>query len=503
MPAWPILGPGRGLRVRPVRIFSVSVFALSLAVTLSPAGGARAETLQDALISAYIDNPALQAQRARLRVTDETYVQVQAEFAPTVTLQGQGTYDRNWDSKDTRAAERTSATPLPDYTEQNSGSGSLVISEPLYSGGKLAADLKAADADVRAGRQALRTTEANTLYNVVLAYADMLRDQQELEIRKLNLAELQHELEEAKARLKAGEVTQTDVAQSQAELDDEQSLTQQASDQVEISRANYAAAVGHKPEGLAPLPELKGLPATIDDCLKAAERDNPDLGQALWTEAGSHARIYSARAALRPTISAQIQAGYQGPLSPYDPRALGRQVSATANVVVPLYSGGLIQSQVRQAVDQNAVDQMSVEDTHRTVTQTLLTLWAERHTALMTIDAESRRVAAAKVEFEGMRKEYSAGERSTLDVLTAEETLRDAEISVESAKHDAYVLGAGILQNMGWLEMRNLVDGLRPYNPAAHLEKVMPAGVPWQKPLEALDDSGSRTVKPMSVTGGK
>lgn len=482
-----------------MRFRRVSLAVMFAAACLLPCSAVRAETLQDALISAYVDNPQLQAQRARLRVTDETYVQVQAEFAPTVSLQGQGTYDRAWASKATRKAERASTPKLPDYSEQNMGTGSLVISQPLYTGGKLAADLKAADADVRAGRQALRTTEANVLYSVILAYADLLRDQQALEIRKLNLVELQHQLDEAKARLKAGEVTRTDVAQAEAQLADEEALTQQAADQVEISRANYAAIVGHKPAGLAPLPDLRGVPANIDDCLKAADRDNPDLGQALWTEAGSHAKIYAAKAGLKPSVSAQVQAGYQGAMSPYDPRTLNRQVAVTANVVVPLYSGGLVQSQVRQAIDQNAVDQMNVEDVRRAVAKTLLTLWAQEHTATMAIDAQSRRVEAAKLEFEGMRKEYSAGERSTLDVLTAEETLRDAEIALVSAKHDAYVLNAGILQNIGWLEMRNLVDGLRAYNPAVHLEKVMPAGVPWQKPLEALDDSGTRNVKPMAL----
>ncbi len=479
---------------------SVSLIAISIAAALYPNASAYAETLQDALLSAYVDNPQLQAQRARLRVTDETYVQVQAEFAPNVSLQGQGTYIRAWASKETRAAERASTPNLPNFQEQNTGTGSLVISEPIYTGGKLAADLKAADADIRAGREALRTTEANVLYNVILAYADTLRDQQELDIRKLNLAELQHQLDETKARLKAGEVTRTDVAQAEAQLDDEQALTQQAADQLEISRANYAAVVGHKPDGLAPLPELHGIPAKVDDCLTAANRDNPDLGQAEWTEAESHAKIYSARAGLKPTVSAQIQAGYQGALSPYDPRTLNRQVDVTANVVVPLYSGGLAQSQVRQAVDQNAVDEMNVEDVHRAVAKTLLTLWAQKHTAAAAIEAQSHRVDAAKVEFEGMRKEYSAGERSTLDVLTAEETLRDAEIALVSAKHDVYVVDAGILQNMGWLEMRNLVAGLRSYNPAEHLEKVMPSiGVPWQKPLEALDDSGVRSIKPMGV----
>jgi outer membrane protein len=474
----------------------ISVIILGMAGVLC-ASSCQAETLEDALIAAYRGNPDLQAQRARLRVTDEAYVQASAQFAPNVSLQMQGEYDSSRLSKFAQDAARQTNPGLPDYTEQNSYSGQLVISQPLYTSGKLSADLQAADADVRAGRAALRTTEANVLYSVILAYADVQRDQKIVDIRNLNHQMLQHQLDEAQARLKAGEITRTDVAQAEAQLADEETLVEQAQSQLQISRANFEAAVGYAPESLAPMPDLVGLPKSIDDCLKFADSSNPDLMQAMWREAGSHARIYGARAGLGPTVSAQVVSGYQGPLVPFDQRDLGHNLGVTATVVVPLYSGGMAQSAVRQAVDQHAADQQAVESARRAVTKVLATLWMERQAALRAVDSQKRRVDAAKIAFDGMRREYTANERSTLDVLISEETLRDAEISYVSAQHDAYVAGAAILQNMGWLEIHNMAPSAPGYDPVARLRTAMPKfGMPWQKAIEHLDGSGVGHLRP-------
>lgn len=471
----------------------------SLAVALSMCGTSAAETLQDALVAAYKTNPQLQEQRAQLRVTDETYVQTAAQFAPTVSLQVQGSYDREHLSKSERALQRPSNPNLPDFVEQNQVSGQLVISEPLYTSGRLSADKDAAAAQVRAGREALRTTEANVLYSVILAYADIERDQQAVDIRKLNLDMLQHQVDETVARQRAGEVTRTDVAQAQAQLASEQALYQAAQQQVIISGSNFSAVVGRQPDSLAPLPEMVGVPKTFDGAISAAERDNPDLLQAIWLETGSHSKIYAARSSLGPNVSMQLQSGYQGSLVPFDKRDLNRGLGLTATVIVPLYSGGLAQSQVRQAVDQNSADQMAVDDVHRAVIKNMATLWSQRQIALNDIDADTRQIAAAQIAFEGMRKEYSAGERSTLDVLVAEETLRDAELSLISARHDAYVISAALLQNMGWLELHNLAESDY-YDAAAHIPAVTPKlGVPWQPVFQKIDALGTRKVQPETV----
>ncbi len=467
------------------------VFSVALVSAMVCVNVCEAETLQDALTVAYKTNPDLQAQRARLRVTDETYIQTRSQFAPTVSLQAQGSYDREHLAKSTRQAEGASNPNLPKFLEQNSVNAELVVSEPIFTSGRLTSQLRAANADVHAGREALRTTEANVLYNVILAYADIERDQGALDIRQLNLDMLHHQVDETRARQKAGEVTRTDVAQAEAQLAAEDALYRSAMGQLDISRNNFAAVVGHMPADLAPLPALVGVPGTLDEALKTADRDNPDLLQARYIETGSRAKIDVAKANLGPTVTAQVQQGYQGSLVPFDQRDLNRGLGITANVIVPLYSGGLYQSQVRQAFDQNAVDQMTVDGTRRSLTKVLATIWSERLVAQNAVEAQTRQVAAAKIAFEGMRKEYTAGERSTLDVLVAEETLRDAELSLNSAKHDVYVTGAAILQNMGLLEITNLVEIDTIYEPDRHLNEAgKGAIVPWQPILEKLDGIG-------------
>lgn len=188
---------------------------------------------------------------------------------------------------------------------------------------------------------------------------------------------------------------------------------------------------------------------------------------------------------------------------PFDQRDLNRGWGVTANVVLPLYSGGLYQSRLRQAADQNTADRMTIDAVERSLTKVLATLWSQRLVALNNIDAQTRQVEAAKIAFQGMRKEYTTGERSTLDVLVAEETLRDAELSLESARHDAYVTSAAILQNIGWLELKNLVETETTYRPERHLKEITPKiGVPWQGVLQHIDGIGvkaPRPIKPQSM----
>lgn len=461
-----------------------------------PAG---AETLQDALLSAYHSNPQLQAERARLRVTDETYVQTLAQFGPTVSLQVEGRYDRTYLSKSQRAAARPNNPELLNYAEQNNYVGQLVVSQPIYTGGRLTADVESADAEVEGERQALRTVEANVLYATILAYADLLRDQSELDIRQLNFDMLQHQLAEASARQRAGEITRTDVAQAEAQLAAEQAFFQAAAGQIEIDRANFAAVVGHEPGRLAALPELLGVPETLDKALLIADRDNPDLLQAQFVERASHARIYAARSAQAPQASLQLQSGAQGPLVPFDNRDLSRGLTAMLSINVPLYSGGMARSEVRQAIDQNTADTMSVDNVRRNVVRNLSASWVQRQVAVQAVDTQTRQVEAAKIAFEGMRKEYTAGERSTLDVLVAEETLRDAELAQIAARHDDYVAKAAVLQTMGLLEMHNLAMTDNLYRPEDHLRAISQASRFLEKPFEALDRLGASRLSEPSL----
>ena len=448
---------------------------------------ANSETLSDALVEAYRSNPTLLSQRAQLRAVDETYAAALSELGPTVQVQVTANYQQTRLGKATRNTERLSTAQLPDFLEQNSGQGEIVVTQPLYTGGHASADLDVAVAKVRAAREALKATEANIMLSVIQAYSSVVEDGHALEIRRLNLETLEHQVVETKARLKAGEVTQTDVSQAEAQLASESALYAQAQGQMGIDRAAFFAVVGRNPGSLDDPPDLEGLPDTIDEAFSLAETESPDLKAAYFTEQESRAQIRATRSTYAGTVSASVQYGSTGSLTPFDPRNLQRATVGIVTYSQPLYTSGLDRAQIRQSLEANASDRFNIETARRSVVQNVANGWTQLATATRTIAAQEAQISAAEISFKGMRLEYRAGDRSTLDVLVAEETLRDAELALAAARRDRLVAEATLLRYMGRLSPEALVATLTPYRPSDHFTKSIHDAPPWTAPLFQLD----------------
>ena len=178
-------------------------------LAMAAAGGARGETLGDAMALAYQSNPTLQAQRATQRALDETYVQAMANLRPQITVTSTVSSESNNEVGDTTGR-------LAGRTQLNSNS--IQISQPLYTGGRIEADVSAAVAGVLAGRETLRAAEETTLQNVVQVYVDVRRDQESVEIARENVELLQRQLDESRSRFAVGDITRTDVAQTQTRV---------------------------------------------------------------------------------------------------------------------------------------------------------------------------------------------------------------------------------------------------------------------------------------------
>lgn len=471
-------------RARP--IVSATVVACLLGV-----GSAHAESLAEALALAYDSNPTLQMQRAQLRAEDEGYVQARAALGPSVQLQLSATYDQTKLGKSAQQAQRLSVPNPPDDIERNTASANLTVSQTLYSSGRISAQLSEAEAAIWAGREALRATEGNVLLSVIQAYAAVRRDQAQLEVRRKNLDMLQAQLKETQARLKAGEVTRTDVAQAEAQLAAERALYAAAQGQLLLSRTAYFEVVGRNPGTLEPEPPLPGQPASVDEAFEIAERASPDLNQARRAEQQSRAKVVEARAQAGATVSLRGQYGHNGPALPYDRRDMDREIVGEAVVSKPLFSSGLIQSGVRQSLQLNTSDRVRIEAVRREVIRAVADAWNQILTARAAAEAQEAQRKAAELAFRGMRVEYRAGERSTLDVLVAEQTLRDAELALISARHDEYVATAALLRQLGRLEARALIPAIPTYSPAENFRKVEGAGaVPWTGMVGAIDRLG-------------
>ncbi|MGC1305508.1 MAG: TolC family outer membrane protein, partial [Caulobacteraceae bacterium] len=439
---------------------------------------AHAETLADAVALAYQSNPTLQAQRAQLRATDETYVQARAGWRPTASAQVGANYSKAPESTLFGVSQ----------VESNTGQAILGVTQPIYTGGRTAAEVRATESDVMAARQGLRATEAQVLQGVVQAYADVLRDQQLLAVHQDDVAMLQREVDDANARLQAGEVTRTDVAQTETQLISSQSALTAAKGQLQVSRSNYAQVVGQNPGQLAPPPALPGLPIDVDHAFDAAEADNPTLRQAEFTEQSSRIRVAEARAANRPTLSVNANIGLTGPVTPFFGNAYDRAVNASAVITQPILTGGVNASQIRRALELNNSDRISIETTRRAVVQAVSQAWNGMVTGRNTTTGEEKHVGVAQDYFFGTREEYKVGQRATLDIIVAEQSFISARLALISARHDTYVAESSLLAAVGRLEARYLTPDTPSYDPAKSFKRVKNAGdLPWEGVVAAID----------------
>lgn len=480
------------------RLLAATVCAAVAGASAFPAG---AETLADAIALAYQNNPTLQAQRATQRALDETYVQARSGWRPTLTLGGRVQYNETRTPK-AAAGQDTNADGIPDsfgafgIRESNSGAAQLTFNQPLWTGGRVAAAVNAANADVLAGRENLRRVEAQVLASVIQAYSDTRRDQETVRIRQENVNVLTRQLQESNARFDVGEVTRTDVAQSQARLSQAQALLQSSVAQLAITRATYATLVGQNPGELAAEPSLAYLlPTDPDEAFKLAEEFNPQLRAQQFTEQASRARVAGARAERLPTVSTSVTYGFSGPAIPDRPAdafqrdLYQRGVTAAVSGSIPLFNGGLTTSRVRQAVERNNADRITVEGVRRTVLQNVTTFWSQLIAARANITSSDEQVRAAKIAAEGTRQEQQVGLRTTIDVLNAENELRTAELNAVTSRRDEYVAAANVLAVMGRLEGKNLVPVVPQYDAAKNFRKlrITWGWVPWEEAVGVVD----------------
>ena len=479
------------------RLRRLGAGALAVLAASAFACVASAESLADAITLAYQTNPTLQGQRAQQRVTDESYVQARAGFRPTANLQATGTW--YWQKYASCQILFGCYSGAPGGFNQNYNqlNAQVSVTQPIYTGGRATSRMKAAEAQVLAGRELLRQAEAQVMLAVVQAYEDVRRDEQALAIRKDNVGVLQRQVDETRARFEVGEVTRTDVAQSQAQLAAAQALLSSAGAQLASSRAAYASQVGQSPGTLEPEPVFKIFPTTVDEAFDTVEYNNPSIRNAEYSEAAAEAQAAEARAQRMPQLGLQGSYGYEQPIHPWDTSQNVRSATAALVFSQPLFAGGAVESQVRQYVEQANIARIQLEQARRSSIQNVSQAWNVLLAARANIVADEEQVKAARVAFEGTRAEQQAGLRTTLEVLSAQQVLEDAQLALVNARHDEYVAAAGVLAVMGLLEAKNLVPGIEnlPGGHSFEQLKHAPGYVPGiDEAVSTIDSVGSKQV---------
>ncbi|WP_140985498.1 TolC family outer membrane protein [Asticcacaulis tiandongensis] len=452
---------------------ALSLLALMSAMAVSPVN---AESLADAIAQAYAQNPTLQRARALQRANDENYVQARSGLGPSLSL----------------GADIGYQDPGLQGTKSTTGL-SLSASQPLFSSGGLTSGLNAAEADVRAGQEDLRTIESQVLLQVIDVYTAVRRDQEALRIQQESYAVLNQQLEETRARFEVGELTRTDVAQSEARLAAASAAVSAAQAKLDASRAAYVAIVGQSPVALDPAPALQ-VPNDFTQALNRAENNNPSLRAAQYSEAAARSRVSQARSGLGPNVGLTASYGVNAPTNDF--RDLGSRDVATAGirVTVPLFTSGLNSSRVRQASENYNAQRISVELSRREVVQQTATNWGNMNAARAGASANREQVRAASVAAEGVRLEQGVGLRTNIEVLNAEQELRQAQLALIDAERSEYLASAQLLAVTGDLRADALVAGIETYDPAANFDAVKNKGA---TPLEPL----IRAVDGLVVSG--
>ena len=458
-----------------------------------------AESLADAIALAYQTNPTLQAQRATLRALDESTVQARSGWRPSLSASASGQYTETRTPQQSRATlVDSNGDGIPDtaagsgIVERNAGAATFNLSQPIWTGGRVASAVSAAQADVLAGQENLRRIEAEVLGGVIVAYVDVRRDIEALRIRQDNVQVLSRQLEESDARFEVGEITRTDVAQSQARLAAAEAQMRSAEAQLAISRASYASIVGQNPGDLEPEPPLAPiLPPSVEVAFEAAAINNPQVRQAMYNAQAAEARVAAARAERMPNVGLNASLGWSGLAEPFEPSDYSRNITGRATLTVPLFTGGLTNSRVRAARARETASELAVEQARRTALQNVTQAWSQLLAARANIGSTDEQVRAARIAAEGVRQEQQVGLRTTIDVLNAEQELRAAELAQISARRDEYVAAASVLSAVGRLDAANLIPDVDRYDAQANSRdlRFTWGWTPWEEPIALVDSA--------------
>lgn len=423
-------------------------------------GPAAGQSLDEALAAAYSTNPTLRAGRAQLRAVNEGVPQALSNWRPTVTVTGSAGRQRT-DSKTSSSSTDNTTTPL---------AASATISQPLYRGGRTIAETARAENEILAQRAILDSVEQSILLRAATAYMDVWRDQSVLELNINNERVLLRQLEASQDRFEVGELTRTDVAQSETRLAVATADRIAAEGSLSTSRAIFQEVVGVAPTLLAAPPPLTGLPGGLEETVQAAIAGNPDVLAATFAEKAAQKRVREVLGELLPTISLDASVSHVKETSLSGSESNEAQVLAT--ISVPLYQQGAVSSRVREAKQISNQRRLEIDEVRRRQEQEAVSAWR----ALETARAQSRSfeagVRSAEIALEGVRQENLVGARTVLDILDAEQELLDAKVNLVRSQRDAVATGFQVLAAAGRLSARD--RGLRVdiYDPDVDYRKV-------------------------------
>ena len=436
---------------------------LAVVATLVAVPSAQAETLSQALTSAYNNSGLLDQNRALLRAADEGVAQSVAATRPVLS----------W----TMSANRTGFT-APVRGATTSRSARITADLVVFDGGANRLAIESQKEVVLGTRQALRAVEQDILLRAVQAYMKLRSDSEFVALRENNVRLITQEFRAAQDRFEVGEVTRTDVALAEARLAAARSLLAAAQGDLAVSAEEYRIAIGRQPTGagrVSPAP----VSGSLNDAKDFAVRNHPSILEAQHSVSAAELNIQRAEAALKPTVS--LNAFISTDQDSTETGQIG------VNIGGPIYSGGRISSQIRQARANRDASRSGLHLAMLSIEQSVTNSYALYQVARSSREASEQQIRAARVAFQGVREEATLGSRTTLDVLNAEQELLDAQANRIAAQSDEVVASYSLLSAMGLLTADHLNLPVQQYDPSEYYNLVKTSPTYNSTQGEALD----------------
>jgi TolC family type I secretion outer membrane protein len=432
-------------------------FAMLVAVATGSGTAVSAETIVSALTKAYMGNPELAAAQAGQRATDELVPQAKSGWLPTVTT----------NSDIGRTYQNNSTSGKSDFTP---GGFQIVLSHPVFDGFRRDNQLRQAEALVSAGLENLLDTEQQILLSAATAYMDVVRDRAIVGYRRQAKENFAEQVRAAQARFNVGEVTRTDVSQAQASASQSAANLAAAIGSLQSSVATFIRLVGEAPGKLEFPPLSPNVPKSLRQALEIAAETNPQILAAAFNAEAAIADIGVRRADLLPQVN--FEASYQYSSNPTATTRFNEEGRIVGSLSVPLYQGGRVYSQIREAKQTASQRQLDVLQAERLVRERVVQGWHLLKAAAATIEGARDAVAANRLALDGVKQEAQVGNRTTLDVLDAETALVNSRVELANAERDRIVAGYQLVAAIGRMTAVHLGLPVRLYNPVANQNDV-------------------------------
>jgi outer membrane protein len=420
-----------------------------------------ADTIEAALVRAYQNNPQLNAQRAQVRSVEENVPQALSGYRPKVALTASGGVQYT-DLK--QGGVKLTGTQEP-------RSAGLTVTQTVYNGNQTANRTRAAESQVSGAREGLRVLEQTVLLSAATIYMDYLRDAAIVEVQKSNVRVLEQTLKQTRDRFNVGEVTRTDVAQSEAQLAAGRTQELTAESNLTTTRSNFRRIIGNEPSNLAPgSPVDRFLPGALPAAVELSLIENPNVTAAMYGIDVNFLQVKINEGALLPTVSLQASVQQSNDQQLTIQKTFG--ASAVAQLSVPIYQGGGEYSLIRQSKETLAQQRLNLDTTRDQTRANTVSAWGQLEAGKAQVTSAQSQVTASEIALNGVREEAKAGQRTTLDVLNAQQTLVNARVALVTAQHDRVVASYSVLNAVGRLSPQVLNLPTTTYDPSVHYQQV-------------------------------